>query len=84
MSDSLLQKTEESIHSDCHLTIRELHKMILEVSKTMVREAMKTKLNYKKIVLLSAQILMGEHKKKWMDSVLMFLTNYGRGRRQVP
>jgi len=56
------------------MTIRDLHHIIPEVSKTTIREAVTEKLGYRK--LCAYWVLMDNHKTKQMGSALKFLTHY--------
>ena len=49
ISDDLLQGTEVEIRANRHMTIRELHHSIPEVSKTTNHEAVTEKLGYRKL-----------------------------------
>jgi len=49
ISDDLLQEIEGEIRAYRRVTIRELHHIILEVSKTTIHEAVTEKLGYKKL-----------------------------------
>jgi len=48
ISDDLLQETEGEIRANRRMTIRELHHIIPEVSKTTIHETMTGKLGYRK------------------------------------
>jgi len=48
ISDDLLQETEGEIHANRRVTIRELHHIIPEVSKTTIHENVTEKLGYRK------------------------------------
>jgi hypothetical protein len=48
IADDLLQKIEGEIRTNQHRTIRELHHIISEVSKTTIHEAVTEKLGYRK------------------------------------
>jgi hypothetical protein len=79
ISDDFLQKTEGKIHAKRRGTIRELHHIIPEVSKTTIHEAVTEKLGYRKLcVHWVPEILMDDHKKKWMGSTLKFLMCYAQ------
>jgi len=59
------------------MTIRELHHIIPEVSKTTIHEAVTEKLWYRKLcVRWVPKILTDDHKTKQMGSALKFLTRY--------
>ena len=47
ISDEILQESEEEIHANRRVTIRELHHFIPEVSKTTILEAVTEKLGYR-------------------------------------
>ena len=47
--DNLLQETEGEIGANRSVTIRELHHIVPEVSKTTIHEAVTEKLGYKKL-----------------------------------
>ena len=49
ISDELLQEIEGEIRANRHMTIRELHHIIPEVSKTTIHEAVTEKLWYRKL-----------------------------------
>jgi transposase len=49
MSDDLLQEIEGEIRGDGRVTIRELHRIIPEVSKTTIHDAATEKLGYRKL-----------------------------------
>ena len=49
ISDDLLQETEGEICANRRVTIRELHHIIPEVSKTTIREAVTEKSGYRKL-----------------------------------
>jgi len=77
--DELLQKTGGEIRANRRVTIRELHHIIPEVSKTTIHEAVTEKLEYR---ILCARwvpkILADDHKTKRMGSALKFLTRYAQ------
>ena len=74
-SDELLQKIEGEIRANRRVTIRELHHIILEVSKTTIHEAVREKLGYKKLCpRWVPKLLTDDHKTKRMGSALKFLT----------
>jgi hypothetical protein len=59
------------------VTIRELHHIFHEVSKTTVRETVTEKLGYGKLCARwVSKMLTDDHKTKRMDSALKFLTRY--------
>ena len=49
ISDDLLQDIEGEIRANRHVTIRQLHHIIPEVSKTTIHEAVTEKLGYRKL-----------------------------------
>ena len=49
ISDDLLQEIEGEIRTNRRLTIRKLHHIVLEVSKTTIHEAVTEKLGYRKL-----------------------------------
>ena len=77
ISDDLLQEIKGEIRAYRRVTIRELHHIISEVSKTTIHEAVTEKLGYRKLCARWApKILTDDHKTKWMGSALKFLTRY--------
>jgi len=67
--DDFLQEIEGEIRANRCATIRELHHIILEVSKTTIHEAMTQKLGYRKFCAgWVPKILTGDHKMKRMGS----------------
>ena len=61
------------------MTIRELHHVIPEVSKTTIHEAMTEKLGYRNLCARWVpKMLMDDHGTKRMDSALKFLTCYAQ------
>jgi len=74
-----LQETEGEIRANRRPTIRELHHIISEVSKTTIHEAVAEKLWYRKLCARWVRkMLTDDHKTKWMGSALKFLTRYAR------
>jgi len=64
ISDDLLQEIEGAIHANRCRTIRELHRIIPEVSKTTIHEAVTEKLGYRKLCALwVTKMLMDNHKQ---------------------
>ena len=59
ISDDLLQDTEGEIRAHRRVTIRELHHIIPEVSKTTIHEAVTEKLGYRKMCTVGAQNING-------------------------
>ena len=78
ISDDLLQKTEGEIHANRCMTIRELHHIIPEVSKTTIHEAVTEKLGYSRKLCTRwvPKMLTDDHKTKRTGSVLKFLMHY--------
>jgi len=77
ISDDLLQETEGEIRANGSVTIRELHHIIPEVSKTTIHEAVTEKLGYRKLCARwLPKLLTDDHKTKRMGSALKFLTRY--------
>jgi hypothetical protein len=75
ISDDFLQKIEGEICANWCGTIRELHHIIPEVSKSTIHEAVTEKLGYRKLCTRWVpKMLTDDHKTKWMGSVLKFLT----------
>jgi hypothetical protein len=75
ISNGLLQKTEGEIRANRRGTIRELHHIIPDVTKTTIHEAVTEKLWYRKLCARCLpKMLMDDHKTKWMGSALKFLT----------
>jgi hypothetical protein len=61
------------------MTIRELHHIIPEVSKTTILEAVTEKLGYRKLCSQWVhKMLTDDHKMKQMVSALRFLTFYAQ------
>jgi hypothetical protein len=61
------------------MTIRELHHVIPEVSKTIIHEAVTEKLGHRKLCpRLVLKMLTDDHKTKRMGSALKFLTRYAQ------
>jgi histone-lysine N-methyltransferase SETMAR len=79
ISDDLLQVIEEEIRANRRVTIRELHHIIPEVSKTTIHEAVTDKLGYRKLCARWVpKMLTDDHKTKRMGSALKFLTRYAQ------
>jgi transposase len=73
----LVQKVEENIRADRCVTINELHEIIPEVSKSLVHEIVKEKLDYHKLCARWVpKMLTEKHKKNRMGAALTFLTRY--------
>ena len=61
------------------MTMRELHHIIPEASKTTIHEAATEKLGYRKLCACWVpKMLTGDHKTKRMGSALKFLTRYAQ------
>jgi len=76
-SDDLLQQIEGEIRANRRVTIRELHHIIPEVSKTTIHEAVTEKLGYRKLFARWVpKILTDDHKTKWMGSALKFILDH--------
>ena len=70
-----LQEIEGEIHANRRVTIRELHYIIPEASKTTIHEAVTEKLGYRKLCARWVpKMLTDDHKTKRMRSALKFLT----------
>ena len=79
ISDDLLQETEGEIRANGSVTIRELHHIIPEVSKTTIHEAVTEKLGYRKLCARwLPKLLTDDHKTKRMGSALKFLARYAQ------
>jgi len=77
ISYDLLQEIEGEICANQHVTIRELHHIIPEVSKTTIHEAVTENLGYRKLCAhWVPKMLTEDHKMKQMGSALKFLTHY--------
>jgi fructose-1,6-bisphosphatase len=79
ISDDLVQKTEGEIRANRRGTIRELHHIIPEVSKTAIHEAV-TKKNYgtENCAHAGSQNVNGQPQKKQMGSARKFFTRYAQ------
>jgi len=74
-----LQKTEGEIRANRSVTIRELHHIIPEVSKTTIHEAVTKNLRYRKLCeRWVPKMLTDDHKTKQMGSALKFPTCYAQ------
>jgi len=70
-----LEENEGEIRANRRVTIRELHHIIPEVSKTSIYEAVTEKLGYRKLCARWVpKILTDDHKTKWVGFALKFLT----------
>ena len=83
ISDELLQENEAEIRANRRVTIRELHHIIPEVSKTTIHEAVTAKLGYRKLCACwMPKMLTDDHGTKRMGSALKFLTRYAQEGRE--
>jgi hypothetical protein len=74
ISDNLLQETEGEIRANRRVTIRELHHINPEVSKTTILEAVSEKLGYRKLCASWVpKMLTDDHKTKRMGSALGYI-----------
>ena len=81
ISDDLLLETEGQIRANRSVTVRELHHIIPEVSKTTIHEAVTEKLGDRKLcVLWTPKMLTDDHKTKRMGYALKFLRRYAQER----
>jgi len=79
ISDDLLQEIEGEIRANRRVTIRELHHIIFQVSKTTIHEGVAEKLGYRELCAgWVSKMLTDDHKTKRMGSVLKFLTRYAQ------
>ena len=77
ISYDLLRENEGEICANRRVTIRELHHIFSEVSKTTIREAVTEELGYRKLCAhWVSKMLTDDHKTKMMGSALKFLTCY--------
>jgi hypothetical protein len=77
ISDDLLQETEGEIRVNRRVTIRELHHIIPEVSKTTIHEAVTEKYGYRKFCARWVpKMLTDDHKGKRMGSALKLRTTH--------
>ena len=75
ISDDLLQEIEGEIRAHRRVTMRELHHIIPEVSKTTIHEAVTEKLGYRKLCARWVlRMITDDDKTKRMGSALKFLT----------
>ena len=75
ISDDLLQEIEGEIRAHRCVTMRELHHIIPEVSKTTIHEAVTEKLGYRKLCARWVlRMITDDDKTKRMGSALKFLT----------
>ena len=61
ISDNLLEEIEGETHANRHVTIRELHHIIPEVSKTTIHEAVTEKLGYRKLCACWVPKMLTDH-----------------------
>jgi hypothetical protein len=79
ISDDILQETEGEIPANRRVTIRELHHIIPEVSKTTIHEDVTEKLGHRKLCASWVpKMLTDDHKTKRMGSALKSLTPYAQ------
>ena len=79
MSDDLPQKTERELRANRRMTMRELHHIIPEVSKTTIHEAATEKLGYRKLwARWVPKMLTDDQETKRMGSAVKFLTRYAQ------
>ena len=62
--DDLARKVQENICTDRHVTFNELHEMIPEVSRLLVHEIVKERLDCSKLCARWAPKLLTENHKK--------------------
>ena len=79
ISDDLVHEFEGEIRANRRVTIRELHHIITEVSKTTTHKVVTEKLGYRKLCAhWVPKILTDDHKTKRMGSAVKFLTPYAQ------
>jgi len=79
ISYELLQEIEGEIYANRHVTLRELHRIIPEMSKTTIHETVTEELGYRKLCARWVpKMLTDDHKMKRMGSALKFLTRYAQ------
>ena len=79
ISDDLLQEIEGEIRANRRGTIKDLHHIIPEVSKTTIHETVTEKLGYRKLCARWVpKMLTDDHKTKGVGSALKFLTHYAQ------
>ncbi|GFV26400.1 uncharacterized protein TNCV_5087131 [Trichonephila clavipes] len=77
ISDALLQRTEEAIHANRRLRLKEMLQTIPEASMTTFYEVVVIKLGHRKLCARWVpKMLTEEHKKKRIGFELDFLTRY--------
>jgi histone-lysine N-methyltransferase SETMAR len=80
ISYNLLQEIEGEIRANRRVTIRELHHIIPEVSKTTIHEGVTEELGYRKLCARWVPKMLTDHyKMKQMGSALKFLMHYTQG-----
>jgi len=73
----LRQEIEPEIRANRRVTIRELHHIFPEVSKTTIQEAVTENIRYRKLCAhWVPKLLTDDHKTKRMGSTLKFLMRY--------
>jgi hypothetical protein len=79
ISDDFLQEIEGEIRANRRVTIRELHHIIPEVSKTTIHEAVTEKSGYRKLCSRWVlKMLTDDHKAKRLGSALKFPARYAQ------
>ena len=79
ISYDLHQEIEGEFRANRHVTVRELHHTIPEVSKTTIQEAVTENTRYIKLCShWVPKLLTDHHKKKRMGSTLKFLMRYAQ------
>ena len=79
ISDDPLQEIEGEIRANRRVTIRELHHILPEVSKTTIHEDVTEKSGYRKLYARWVpKMLTDDHKTKRMGSALKFLPRYAQ------
>jgi len=63
ISDKILQEIEGEIRANQRVTIRDLHHIIPEVSKTTIHEAVTEKLRYRKLCARRVPKILRDHHK---------------------
>jgi len=68
-SNDLIQKSEENVRADRRLMINKRHEVFLEVSKSLVHEIGKERLDYHKLCAWRLPKMLTEiHKTNWMGA----------------
>jgi transposase len=79
ISDDLLQEIEGEIRANGCVTIRELHHIILEVSKTTIHEAVTEKLGYRNVCARWVpKMLTDDHEKDGFRAEVSHALRTGR------